>query len=1062
MKTVTIELIANKYKVLKSLGQGAMGEVFLVLPPRGEPVALKLLKTLDEEKAAHKAIDQFENEFKVLKKLSHPNIAQIYDYGFDEKLKKVFFTSPWLEGTDIFTATQNLKFEDCEEIFVQALRALNYLHQKNLIHCDLKPGNIFVEKGRAILIDFGLAGYFGEFIVGTPTYLAPEIFQGKAHTVQSDLYALGVIFYNCLTRTQPFSGKNLQEVYDRHRTLTPPLISEINKNVPKYFSDIVATLLNKKPEERFLSASAVIEEIDVFSKKNHPIETEETLLSYLPSDSELIGRKDLLLNLQNAVQDFIDGEASAPYHMILIHGRQNVGKNRLVNKIINDLQLAKISVEKAHPPLQDNDVSVLMSSKAIVLEQLNSYLTSQRETKALEKFTHLIEQKILSPETNRLLMILSSQKEKDFDSITKFFPKEATQVTRIELLPYTKEEMKDFLVSVLGQKEIPQTFLSQFYRNTEGLPGVATVLIQTMIERGLLFDKSGRWNEDLLVNLENTFDKLEISESLEQEFEKIYASLSLQEEEIIKWLSLCHYGLTVKQLAGLSGYGDIGKILDDLVQASIVRNENGRFVLSRTIFQNFVQGNLPEKEVAKRHKILAHPSTGLEKKWAIYHLSLADHSDLARKASEKLAQIYEDEGERDLSVEIYQRLLRDHGELPLQKRVRWILKMSSLLIWLDRFQEACDLITLTENEIQQKKGTITFSDFLTLLEKKGLALKHLQDFEKAKIYFENGYKYSKRDTTYKIHQIRFENDLAEMKFLKGQIDEAVQMFIKTRQETQNLDTRQKQEVTNNDLGHVYLQKQDFEKSLSTLVEDIRTFAQINNQEPLARALYSAAQALHSLGRIPKAIEAYNQCIQICRNHHLFYLLLRAYNGLGNLYFSEKNFENSLTNYQRAIDLSVHLQDSTSKAVLLFNQGFIYLKQKNHVLSNRCFLHALQVLENKDNKTAYDNFFLSRCYEALANLHVEDKNNLKALTYYLERIRLADKLDLSAQEKQGYRLDLMELYLLNRLKEPFFKEQEDLNQELLTPEQKKRLDKMQKDWEEIEKFNDQENTKSLLS
>ena len=239
-----MDIIAKKYRVLKSLGQGAMGEVFLVLPPKGEPVALKLLKSLDA-KSKSQAVEQFENEFKVLKRLSHPNIGRIFDYGFDEDLKKVFFTLPWLTGTDLYHATENLDFSACEELFVQTLRALNYLHQKNLIHCDLKPGNIYVENNKVLLIDFGLAGYWGENIVGTPTYLAPEIFRGQHHNVASDIYACGVIFYNCLTRTQPFSGKSLQEVYDRHRSFTPPPISDINLKVPKYLSDIVATMLNK-------------------------------------------------------------------------------------------------------------------------------------------------------------------------------------------------------------------------------------------------------------------------------------------------------------------------------------------------------------------------------------------------------------------------------------------------------------------------------------------------------------------------------------------------------------------------------------------------------------------------------------------------------------------------------------------------------------------------------------------------------------------------------------------------------------------------------------------------
>src|SRR3989338_4982426 len=138
-----MELIAKKYRVLKTLGHGAMGDVFLVLPPRGDPVALKLLKTM-ESKEDSNALSQFENEFKVLKKLAHHNIGRIYDYGYDEESAKVFFTLPWLKGTDIYQYTKNFTFEECEALFVQTLRAINYLHQKGIFHCDLKPGNIYI------------------------------------------------------------------------------------------------------------------------------------------------------------------------------------------------------------------------------------------------------------------------------------------------------------------------------------------------------------------------------------------------------------------------------------------------------------------------------------------------------------------------------------------------------------------------------------------------------------------------------------------------------------------------------------------------------------------------------------------------------------------------------------------------------------------------------------------------------------------------------------------------------------------------------------------------------
>lgn len=1050
-------MVANKYRVLKSLGQGAMGEVFLVLPPRGEPVALKLLRTLDE-KAGQNAVEQFENEFKVLKRLSHPNIARIFDYGYDEAQKKVFFTMPWLKGTDIFIYTKDLPFEECEELFVQMLRALNYLHQKNLMHCDLKPGNIHVEEGHVQLIDFGLTGYFGDFIVGTPTYLAPEIYQGGRHTVASDLYALGVIIYNCLTRTQPFSGKNLQEIYDRHRTLTPPPIHELNKKVPKYFSDIVATLINKKPEERFPSAAAIIEEIDAFSKKKYAIETEQTLLSYLPTQSEMVGRKEILFDIQNALTHFLSPESQKPYHVIYIHGKKNTGKSALVSKISNDLQLAKISVERALPPFQDNDRHILKSAKAIIFENLESYQRAEEERHNLTELSTMVEQKILSPETTRFLFIVTSTQESDFDFLKRLFPNEATAATSLELLPYTKEETREFLSSIIGQKEIPQTFLDQFHTNTEGLPELATEVIQIMIAKGLLFDPSGRWNEDLLSDLVKIFDKLEVSESLEQEFERTYATLSAAEENIVNWLSLCPHGLTEDQIKKLiTTSADVSGTLQAMVDKRILRHESDTYLLYRKIFQNFVQENLPTKECKRRHTQLAQERVGLEPRWALYHLSLSHQGEISLVAAEKLAALLEKLGQRDNAVDIYHNLLKENPTAPLPRKVSWSISASTLLIWLDRFQDALALLEKIEKELHQDQIQIDFESFLLFLEKKGLALLHLQELDTACAHFKKGLEVAKHNPHHLVHQLRFENDLAEVELIRGRHEEAIAIFQRTREAARTLDPAKRNMLTNNDLGHVYLQQQEFDASLNILAEDMRFFSTIRNEEPLARALYSYAQVLQAKSDSAKAIRAYEECVRICKRGHFLPLLLRAYNGLGNLHAATHNNEGALRNYQKAIELSVRLKDITSKSALLFNQGFIYHGGKNQALATRRFLLAIQVLENKEKKMAYDNLLLTRCYNALAVISSEEHNTMKALSYLLERVKITDELQMDAFEKFNVKYDLAETYLKIRLKEQFLHEFGDLRKLAIKKEQHDKLDLLEEEYKAIQSYGEQEDT-----
>jgi serine/threonine protein kinase/tetratricopeptide (TPR) repeat protein len=1059
MNQFTMETVAKKYKVLKELGQGAMGDVYLVMPPRGEPVALKLLKTLDE-KSSQNAIEQFENEFKTLKRLSHPNVGQIYDYGYDENLKKVFFTSPWLKGGDIFESTRGLDFEKCENLFVQVLRALNYLHQKNVIHCDLKPGNIYVEDDKAILIDFGLAGYMDELVVGTPTYLAPEIYQGKKHDVASDLYAIGVVFYNCLTGTQPFSGKSLKEVYNRHRTLTPPPITDINIKVPKYFSDIVLTLLNKKPEERFPSAKAVIEEIDAFSKESYSVETEETLLSYLPTDSELIGRKEAIKAINQAVHDYTSDDQEYPFHLVLVNGQKNIGKSKVTKKLKEELQLSKILTDDINLPLAEGEEETILKSKAVVLENLSEYL-AQKDSK-LDEALRIIEQKVLSPDSSHFIFIVSAEKPQDFTEITKLFPVESTKITQIELIPYTHDETEEFLETVIGSMEIPEKFVDQFHRNTAGLPGLAHELIQSMIADGLLFDKSGRWNEDLLIDLEKAFDKHQASESIEQEFEKLYNTFTPDEEEVVIWLSLCPHPLNYAQLKKLSGNEGIQSAIFSLHRKKIIRVEEKSYLLRQIFFRKFVEENLPEKSVKAKHTRLAKKDINLDKKWASYHLSRGTDPELAKKAGENLAKIFIHEGERDEAAKIYMSLYNTHLHESPNTKLEWVVQASTLYIWLDQFQNAIDLISDFEKEIREKKLKVSEKTLLTLIEKKGLALLHTQQLQQVFQHFKSGLRFSSKSTEYEVQKLRFENDLALIEMVKGHHERAIQTFEKTRSEAKSLPQKEQETITNNDLGHVHLQLGQPEKSLQTLSEDIQMFSKMINQEPLARALYSYAQNLESLKDTDNAIQAYKECITLCRHGHFLPLLMRSYNGLGNLYISINKHDEALDSYQKALELSVRLADATSKSALLFNQGYIYLEKGNTSLAKRRFHLAIQVLENKKTKIAYDQNLLDRCYNSLASLSLDNNNLMKALSYTIERKKLAIQSNAKPAELFELCLELADMYLKNRLIDQFEKEIEEAKTYSSSPESFKRITDLIKDSQEIVENVDQDQTGQIGS
>jgi tetratricopeptide (TPR) repeat protein len=209
--------------------------------------------------------------------------------------------------------------------------------------------------------------------------------------------------------------------------------------------------------------------------------------------------------------------------------------------------------------------------------------------------------------------------------------------------------------------------------------------------------------------------------------------------------------------------------------------------------------------------------------------------------------------------------------------------------------------------------------------------------------------------------------------------------------------------------------------------------------------------------LPRAIKSYEECARLCKRGHFFLLLLRTYNGLGNLYASIQDFDQALKIYQKALDLAVRLGDLTTKGALLYNQGFIYRRQDNYALAARRFLLAIQVLENKEKKLPIDINMLSKCYGGLAVISTLENSTLKALNYLMERVKFVQLSQAPAEEEFAARLDLAEAYLKTRLNDQFLREISELKKLAQSPEQLEKLANLEAEWKAVENFNTQDST-----
>lgn len=303
---------AGRYEIEQQIGIGGMGIVYRAHDTRlRRDVAIKVIAPhLMQMESARQ---RFLREAHALAGLTHPNIVTIFDMAEDPDSHTVFLVMELLSGHAlrhfIPAASQNPDTTETEEvpsfsqIALPLCRALENAHNKGVLHRDIKPENIFICEDETLkLMDFGLARLLGDVsknqssvVAGTLAYMSPEQLRGEALDVRSDLYALGVVFYEYLLQELPFTGDNPGTVLLKHLTEPPPSLCDRWPELPAEIDRIVLRMLAKDPAERFASAAEVrtalmqktpegtslLEQIDALLAKRHALG-----LSLAPANTE--------------------------------------------------------------------------------------------------------------------------------------------------------------------------------------------------------------------------------------------------------------------------------------------------------------------------------------------------------------------------------------------------------------------------------------------------------------------------------------------------------------------------------------------------------------------------------------------------------------------------------------------------------------------------------------------------------------------------------------------------------------------------------------------------------
>ena len=259
-------VFGGRYELKKRLARGGMAEVFLAEDQLlGRPVAVKVL--FPEFAADPSFVERFRREAQAAANLSHPNIVGVYDWGREEST--YYIVMEYVEGrslSQIIRKEGPLPAPRVAEIAEGIASALGFAHKGDVVHRDMKSGNVIIsENGQVKVADFGIATAISGnaeanltqtgTVMGTATYFSPEQAQGLTVDGRSDLYSLGVVMYEMLTGSTPFTGDSSVAIAYKHVQEQPEPISEKRPGVPEALQAITAKLMNKDPNNRYASAA---------------------------------------------------------------------------------------------------------------------------------------------------------------------------------------------------------------------------------------------------------------------------------------------------------------------------------------------------------------------------------------------------------------------------------------------------------------------------------------------------------------------------------------------------------------------------------------------------------------------------------------------------------------------------------------------------------------------------------------------------------------------------------------------------------------------------------------
>ena len=927
----------------------------------GQVIALKVLSP---GMVNPDLMESFESEFLLLSQLKHPGVVKALDFGYsaDEtmvpSISLPYFTMEFVEGyslaesfTGLFHHTPLVsEYEKLYRLIWQVCDILEFLHLRELVHCDLKPDNIKITDHpfRPKILDFGLAEKLGKKrnkdTKGTLPYMAPEMFKEEPLDERTDLYSLGIILYELVTSKLPFCSDDPVKIISAHLQQKPLLPSEINPHLPSSLNDLIIGLLQKSAAERPKDAGQVkqmieqgfIRDFNLEINRGQPLP--KNLAAYLHS-GPLVGREREFQYLKDRLKKAASGQGGS----IFVAGEQGVGKTLLLQHLKTNCQIRGITVVDANC-LQDQTVAY--QPLLDTLDKLSSCAensipaqTAQNFKDALNKLNGGSSFSLEAAQTNVAQDITEAQAA--FHKTVHDLLVDISQIIPLFLiidnLQWADSSTLQFLEYHQSHKNRGKIFWCGAYRD-EGLN--ENTPLQALIHHGVCggcvdclilsrFDLSGTRNLIASKLIKNKFPEDFFAYVHQRTSGNPYFVI-----EVLKYL-LQNDILFLKD----SSWGvDLARLeksaIPDSVESVLLRN-----------IQRYDQNILDFLSIAAiigtkfSQKLIQELNLFDSKTLSEILTTLTNDRLLIKQEEFGAGKTFYEFANQSLQTSLYRRCKQG-------KRIFWHKAVGELLEKQNPDEVEESVFEITHHYLEAKQYDKAYKYALLSAERMERRFANQEVLG----YLDKALRLTSRfPDKEKAQEKRVLALIKRADFCKkvGELNQAEKDYKHILRLTVSSSDLKMQVKTYNNLGEVYRLKHDYRKGISILKKAMQIHKQIDDPVEHANTL--------------------------------------SYLGL--LYWTDNQYENAIASFKKALEIDQKQDNKSYRASTLNNMGLVYWSLHQYSEALKYFESALSVYRKLEHKE-----WIARCLNNIGSTFFELGQYEECVDYYLESLKLNEEIN----------------------------------------------------------------------